>query len=78
MMQVHPMRTAPPSCRVISLPVNLVRQKQVCGCGLALGATLFLIGDEIIPESHRMGHDRLASYGLVAGPVVILALNLLL
>jgi ZIP family zinc transporter len=46
--------------------------------GFAAGAMLFVISDEIIPESHRMGHERLASYGLMTGLLVILALDLML
>ncbi len=46
--------------------------------GFAAGAMLFVISDEIIPESHRMGHERMASYGLITGVVVILALDLML
>jgi len=46
--------------------------------GFAVGAMLFVISDEIIPESHRIGHERLASYGLMTGLLVILALDLML
>jgi ZIP family zinc transporter len=46
--------------------------------GFAAGAMLFVISDEIIPETHRKGHERAASYGLIAGLVIILALDLML
>lgn len=46
--------------------------------GFAAGAMLFVISDEIIPETHRLGHERRASYGLMAGLIIMLALDALL
>jgi len=34
------------------------------GLAFAAGAMLFVISDEIIPESHRNGHERLATLGV--------------
>jgi ZIP family zinc transporter len=31
--------------------------------GFAAGAMLFVISDEIVPETHRTGHERLATLG---------------
>lgn len=31
------------------------------------GAMLFVVSHEIIPESHRDGHERIATTGLIAG-----------
>lgn len=45
------------------------------GLGVAAGAMLFVISHEIIPESHRSGHERFATMGLVLGFVVMMLLD---
>jgi ZIP family zinc transporter len=35
--------------------------------GFAAGAMLFVISDEIVPETHRSGHQRLATFGTLLG-----------
>jgi len=40
--------------------------------GFAAGAMIFVISDEIIPETHRFGHERLATYGLIFGLLLML------
>ena len=45
------------------------------GLGFAAGAMLFVVSHEIIPESHRQGHERYATTGLMAGFVLMLALD---
>jgi len=44
----------------------------------AAGAMLFVISDEIIPETHRGGHERLATFGVMVGFVVMMAMDVLL
>ncbi len=44
----------------------------------AAGAMLYVISDEIIPESHRQGHEFWATGGLVAGFALMMALDTLL
>lgn len=41
----------------------------------AAGAMLFVVSHEIIPESHRNGHETDATLGLVAGFVVMMVLD---
>jgi len=41
------------------------------------GAMLFVISHEIIPESHRKGHEAQATLGVLIGFVTLLALDLL-
>lgn len=41
----------------------------------AAGAMLFVISDEIIPETHRGGHERVATYGVVIGFVLMMFLD---
>jgi len=43
--------------------------------GFAAGAMLFVISDEIIPETHLRGNERLATLGLMAGTIVMLFLD---
>lgn len=45
------------------------------GLGLAAGAMLFVISHEIIPESHRKGHEVHATGGLMIGFVVMMLLD---
>ncbi len=43
--------------------------------GFAAGATLSVISDEIVPETHTRGNERVATLGLVAGAIVMLYLD---
>ncbi len=45
------------------------------GLGFAAGAMLFVISHEIIPESHRKGHEALATGGLIVGFVLMMMLD---
>jgi len=45
------------------------------GLALAAGAMLFVISHEIIPESHRKGHEAFATGGLMLGFVVMMLLD---
>ncbi|MFB6251738.1 MAG: ZIP family metal transporter [Halobellus sp.] len=44
--------------------------------GFAAGAMLFVISDEIVPETHTGGHERIATLGTIAGVVVMLYLDI--
>jgi len=48
------------------------------GLAFAAGAMIFVISDEIIPESHRSGHERLATFGVMIGFSVMMLLDVLL
>jgi ZIP family zinc transporter len=41
----------------------------------AAGAMLFVVSDEIIPESHRKGFERQATFGLIAGFIIMMLLD---
>lgn len=43
--------------------------------GLAGGAMLYVISDEMIPETHSHGYQKQATYALVAGVVVMLMIE---
>lgn len=46
--------------------------------GFAAGAMLYVISDEIVPETHRMGHERFATLGTMIGVMVMLYLDVAL
>lgn len=46
--------------------------------GFAAGGMLYVISDEIIPETHTGGHERVATLGTMAGVVVMLYLDVAL
>jgi len=43
--------------------------------GFAAGAMLFVISDEIVPETHTRGNERIATIGTMLGVVVMLFLD---
>lgn len=45
------------------------------GLGFAAGAMLFVVSHEIIPESHRKGHEAFATGGLMIGFVLMMLLD---
>ncbi|MEN3046273.1 MAG: ZIP family metal transporter [Candidatus Hydrothermales bacterium] len=44
--------------------------------GFAAGAMLYVISDEIVPETHRKGHERLATFGTIIGLVLMLYMDI--
>ncbi len=48
------------------------------GLAFAAGAMLFVISDEIIPESHRKGFEKEATFGVMVGFVVMMILDVTL
>jgi ZIP family zinc transporter len=56
---------------VIGLSVKLLPW----GLAAAAGAMLFVISHEIIPESHRQGHESAATVGLMVGFVLMMFLD---
>ncbi|MEK1942252.1 MAG: ZIP family metal transporter, partial [Pseudomonas sp.] len=43
--------------------------------GLAAGAMIFVVSHEVIPETHRNGHQTPATLGLMAGFAVMMFLD---
>ncbi|MDR1312012.1 MAG: ZIP family metal transporter [Burkholderiaceae bacterium] len=48
------------------------------GLGVAGGAMLFVVSHEVIPETHRNGHQTLATIGLIAGFALMMILDTML
>ena len=48
------------------------------GLGLAAGAMLFVVSHEVIPETHRRGHQTTATMGLMAGFATMMILDVAL
>ena len=55
--------------------VSVARPFLPFGLAFAAGAMLFVIADEIIPETHSRGNERLATFGLIVGFIVMMALD---
>ena len=45
------------------------------GLGLAAGAMIFVVPNEVIPETHRIGHQKFATVGLVVGFAIMMTLD---
>jgi ZIP family zinc transporter len=45
------------------------------GLAFAAGAMLFVISEEIIPETHSRGNDREATFGVILGFIVMMVLD---
>lgn len=58
--------------------VQVARPLLPYAMGFAAGAMLFVISDEIVPETHRTGHERSATFGLMFGVLVMLYLDITL
>ncbi|NWF96091.1 MAG: ZIP family metal transporter [Candidatus Thorarchaeota archaeon] len=56
---------------VITLAVTLLPY----GLAFAAGAMVFVVGDEMVPESHSGGNERLATWGIMVGFFVMMTLD---
>lgn len=61
-----------------SLAVSVSAALLPWGLAAAAGAMLFVVSHEIIPESHRRGHETLATAGLMTGFITMMLLDTLL
>ncbi len=55
--------------------VSIFSQVLPFGLAFAAGAMLFVVSNEIIPESHRKGFEMEATFGVLFGFVVMMALD---
>lgn len=58
--------------------VNVFKPALPVVLATAAGAMLFVICDEIIPETHSKGYEREATYGIIFGFVIMMILDILL
>jgi zinc transporter, ZIP family len=58
--------------------VTIARPVLPIAMGFAAGAMLFVISDEIIPESHRLGFEKAATLGVMVGFVLMMFLDVVL
>jgi len=58
--------------------VSVARPLLPYAMGFAAGAMLYVISDEIIPETHGTGHEKLATMGTMVGVIVMLYLDVTL
>ncbi len=58
-----------------AVAVQVVEPLLPYAMGFAAGAMLFVISDEIVPETHTGGHERVATLGTMAGVVIMLYLD---
>ena len=64
-----------PLAVVGALAVAVVAPLLPYAMGFAAGAMLFVISDEIIPETHTRGYERIATLGAMTGVIVMLYLD---
>jgi len=55
--------------------VTIARPMLPLGLAFAAGAMLFVVSDEIIPETHRRGYEREGTFGVVVGFLVMMLLD---
>lgn len=61
-----------------ALAVRVASQLLPYAMGFAAGAMLYVIGDEIVPETHSRGHEHVATIGMMIGVLVMLYLDVTL
>ena len=65
----------PPAALIAFAAVEVVGGLLSAALALAAGAMLYVIVDELIPESHARGNQRAATTGLILGFIVMMTLD---
>jgi ZIP family zinc transporter len=65
----------PPAALIAYAAFEVAGSLLPVGLGFAAGAMLYVVIDELVPESHLRGHDQLASGALIAGFALMMTLD---
>jgi ZIP family zinc transporter len=65
----------PPAALLSYFAFEAVEPLLASGLAFAGGAMLYVVADELIPESHSRGNERVATLGLIVGFALMLALD---
>lgn len=65
----------PPSALAALATFSVASALLPFGLAFAAGAMLYVVVDELVPESHARGNERVASVALLGGFVLMLALD---
>jgi ZIP family zinc transporter len=65
----------PPAALAAFAAFELAGSLLAGGLAFAAGAMLYVVVDELVPESHGHGHERIASVGLIGGFALMMALD---
>jgi zinc transporter, ZIP family len=57
------------------MPQRTIAVRIPYAMGFAAGAMIYVISDEIIPETHTRGYERIATIGTILGVIVMLYLD---
>ena len=55
-----------------ALVINVFKELLPYLMSFAGGAMLYIVSNEIIPESHRLGHEEYASFGFIMGFIIMM------
>ena len=71
----NPGSSTPPAALISFAAVEIAGSLLAAALAFAAGAMLYVVVDELIPESHGSGRERLATGGLIAGFLLMMTLD---